>query len=281
MKSSALRLSVLGLVLASLAGCGVLGNKADPNAPSRSNSFQEEQERVNSRKQDAPTKIDSARVASSNLGLAATYYSYGRYTTAQDVIVRSLEVDPNNAAAWSLAGSISFELKDLPKARENFAKSLALGGDDPDVLHNYGTFLCRSGSEVEGIAYLDRALAIATYTRPSSSEAGAGGCLMKLGRHDEARGRFGNALMSDPMNPQALLGSAQLALKAREPQRARELLSRYQQMAPVTASSLWLAVQIGQLANNKHDVMMAAKDLRNNYPDSPEVKMLNNLPPLQ
>lgn len=281
MKSFALRLSVVSLALASLAGCGMFGSKTDPNAPSRFNSFQEEQERVNSRREEAPVKVDNARVAASNLGLAATYYSYGRYTTAQDVILRSLQVDPNNAAAWSLAGSISFELNDLPKARENFAKSLALGGNNPDVLHNYGTFLCRSGSEVEGIAYFDRALAIATYARPASSETGAGGCLMKLGRDDEARGRFGNALMSEPMNAQALLGSAQLALKAREPQRARELLSRYQQVAPVTAASLWLAVQIGQMANNKNDVMMAAKDLRNNYPDSPEVKMLNSLPPLQ
>lgn len=279
MKSFFYRIVALTLVASPLAGCGVFGSKTDANAPNRFNSFQEEQERVNSRRESAPVKIDNARVAASNLRLAAQYYAYGQYPTAQNVILRSLQVDSENAAAWSLAGSISYQLNDLPKARENFAKSLALAPNDPDILHNYGTFLCRTGSEAEGVAYFDKALSIPTYTRPSSSETGAGACLLRLGRDQEAQARFSTALTTDPLNAQALLGSSQLSLKNQEPQRAREMLSRYQQVAPINAASLWLAVQIGRMANNKSDVAMAAKDLRNNFPDSPEVKLLNALPP--
>lgn len=263
-----------------LSACGFLGSKTDPTAANRTDSFQEAQERANSRREVAPVKTDTARVAASNLGLAAQYYAYGQYATAQEVVIRSLQVDPGNPAAWSLAGSISYELNDQTKAKENFARSLELGGSNPDVLHNYATYLCQSGNEMAALTYFDRALAIPTYTRPASSETGAGACLLKMGKDAEAEVRFENAMASEPLNPQALFGGAQLALKFGKVQRARDLLTRYQQVAPVSAASLWLAVQIGRLANNKSDVLMAAQDLRNNYPDSAEVKMLNSLGPM-
>lgn len=266
------------LAIASLSGCGIFGSKRDPNAPNRFNSYQEETARAAARKEEAPVKIDNAQVAKSSLALASQYYAYGRYTTALDVINRSLQAEPENAKAWSLAGFINFELNDLPKANENFRKSLALGAGDPDVLHNYATFLCRTGKELESISYFDRALSIPTYQRPSSSETGAGACLLKLGRDEEANARFREALKSDPMNPQALIGSAQLAVKKGDAARARQMLARYQQIVPSSAMSLWLSVLAGRMAGDKNDEQMAAQDLRNNFPDSPETRLLNGLP---
>lgn len=278
MHSLKLRVIASAFVAVGLGGCSMFGSKQDPNAPNRFNTYQQETARAAERKEEAPAKIDNDQVAKSNLALASQYYAYGRYSTALDVINRSLQADPSNAKAWSLAGFINFELNDLPKANEHFAKSMALGQTDPDVLHNYATFLCRTGKELESIGYFDRALAVPTYQRPASSETGAGACFMKLGRDEEANARFMEALKSEPMNPQALIGSAQLAIKKGDAARARNMLTRYQQIAPSTATTLWLSVLAGRMSGNKNDEQMAAQDLRNNFPDSPETRLLNALP---
>lgn len=268
---------IAGLLAATLLmGCA---SKTDPNAPSRFNSFQEETARASARRVESVQRVDNVQVARSNLALASQYFAYGRYSTALEVINRSLEVDSANPQAWSLAGAIHFELKDVPAARSAYEKSLAMGPTDPDVLHNYATFLCRNGSEAEGIGYFNRALAIPTYQRPASSASGAGSCLMKLGRDDEARARFAQALREDPSNASALLGSVELAIKRSDAVRAGDLLSKYQQVAPVTAGSLWLAVQVSRLSGNRSEERMAAQDLRNNYPESQELRMLNGLQP--
>lgn len=274
--SGALALSAL----MALSGCGVFGAKKDPNAPNPKNTYQEETARMHARQPTVDPRIDVSQIARSNLELAAQYYAYGRYTTADEVIERSLAANPANAKAWSLAASISVELNDIEKARQQFAKSLALGPNDPDVLHNYGTFLCQTGKNEEGLPYFLKALSIPTYQRPATSETGAGACLLQMGRDDEAQARFDAALESEPMNARAILGSLQLAIKRQNALRAKDMLNRYQQVAPVTAQSLWLAVQVARLTGNRADERMAAQDLRNNFQGSPEVKMLDALPKL-
>lgn len=222
-----------------------------------------------------PEKKDPAEVAKVNIDLAANYYSYRQYDAALEAVQRAVDAQPENPQAQILSGFIYVELKDMPKAEASFAKAVGIAPNDPGILHNQATFLCRTGRGAEAMKIFDRALSIPTYRRPAVSQAAAGACLMRMDRPQDALARFTEALDSEPMHPQALLGAAEVLVKSGNATKAREYMDRYRTVGRATSESLYIDVQIYRALGMKSDEAMTATDLRSQYPDSQQVKQLN------
>lgn len=276
-KYNRILLSASAVVLLAAAGCA--NNKS--NMPKMQQQMQLPQIQSSLPTRDLPgqTVIDPAEVARINIQLASSYYSYGQFDAALESVHRALASQPNNAQALVIAGFSFLEIKDLPKAEESFKRAMSAAATDPDVLHNYATFLCRTNREAQSIGYFDRAIAIPTYRRTGMSEAGAGLCLMKLNRFDDAHARFQNALETEPYHPQALLGLAELEFKRGDAVKAQTLLRRQQQVSSPSAESMWLDVRIARARGNRDDANMASTDLRTKFPNSDQVKLLDELKP--
>ncbi len=213
-------------------------------------------------------------VARTNTELAASYFSYGQLKTALEVVARALQARPDYVPALSVQGLIYGEFQDFAQARVSFERALKIAPNDPDVNHNYGTILCKSGQEVQSIAYFDRALAQPTYRRPDRSHAAAGSCLFKIGRDGEAEARFASALQFNPNFPQAVYGMGEILLKKGLADRARMMMSQYERLAPATADTLWLNVRIARVLGNKDDERMYSGDLLSKFPTSEPAKIL-------
>lgn len=224
---------------------------------------------------DKAPQMDTEEVVKVNLQLASNYYSYGQFDSALEAVNRVLAVQPDNARALVTAGFIQLELKDLIQSDHYFSRAVKIAPNDPEVLHNYATFLCRGKKEAESIAYFDRALSIPTYRRPGLTQASAGMCLMKMGKNDQAGKRFEEALDFEPMQPQALLGSAELLLDQGKASAARDRLMRFLRVSPSSAQSIWLDVRISRVLGLKSDESMAASDLKKNFASSDQARKLN------
>lgn len=258
------------LALLLLAGCASPSSRLPAQQPLV-------QQDMPSRSTSQPSRVDQDEVARINVELAANYYGFRQYDAAHEAITRALEARAENPRALVLAGFIQMELKDAAKAEAYFSQAVQLQPHDPEILHNYATYLCRTGRVAQAVQTFDQALAVPTYRRPGLSQAGAGVCLMKLQRTDEALQRFTEALESEPMHLQALMGVAEISLGKGDAKRAREVLRRYQVVAPATAESLWLEVRIYRALGLKEDESLVASDLRSQFPNSEQTKLLNAL----
>lgn len=255
-----------------LCGCSAFSSKRDSGMPPQ----QQIKQNLPSRSQLplSEQKIDQAEVARINTELSANYYTFKQYDAAMEAVIRAIEAQPENPKGLLMAAFIQMELKDMPKAQYFMDRAVALAPGDPEIVHNQATFLCRSGREAEAIRIFDRAISMPTYRRPGLSQAAAGVCLVKLKRLDEAFDRFTEALESEPMHPQALLGLAEIYLHRGDAMKARSFLQRQQRVAPVSPESLWVEVQATRALGLKADEAMANADLRSQYPDSEQAKKL-------
>lgn len=253
-----------------LSGCAFKsGEKQAPPIPQRLTTD------LPSRNDGAVFELDPNEVAKVNLELASNYYAYQQLDSAMEAVNRVLALQPENARALITAGFIQLDLKDQAKSEQYFVRALKNAPQDPEVLHNYATFLCRTKREVQSVDYFDGALKVPTYRRPGLTQASAGMCLMKIGRNDEAFTRFEDALSFEPMQFQALIGSAELLFDQGKFSPSRDRLMRYLRVAPSTAQSIWLDLRLSRALGLKSDENMAYTDLKKNYPNSDQFKKYN------
>lgn len=234
-------------------------------------------------KNDLPTlrqgdrsDYDRSEITKINLELATNYFAYRQYDSAEEAVVRALAATPNSTDGLVLLGYIQMEMKDNVRAQAAFDQAIKVAPNDGDVLHNYGTFLCRSGKEAQSIPYFENALKAPGYRRSAVTYAAIGSCQAQLQHDQDASAAFQRALDYDSNLPSALLGVAELALKKGDASTALRNLRKLQRVTPATAESLWLDIRIARALGNRDDERMATSDLKQRFPDSQQTRMLEN-----
>ena len=161
------------------------------------------------------------------------------------------------------------------RADANFRQGLKLTPKDPELNNNYGWYLCQTGRQREAIRYFDVAAADHTYATPAKPLHNAGICLMQVGDDSGAEGYLLKAFKLDPSNAVAMFNLAELYLKRGTYDRAKfysdRLLSTYQP----TAETLYQGIRVAQLGNNTSYADQLEVQLRNRFPQSPEVAKLD------
>ena len=208
--------------------------------------------------------------AKAHTDLAAAYYGIGNLGVALAEARTAIESDPSYAPAYNVQALVNMVLKDNAAAEANFLRGLKLAPADSDLNHNYGWFLCQTGREQQAIGHFMTALRDPLYTTPSRTYAAAGRCSLQRNNVKEAGEYFERALRLDPENASALLPFARLQHERGRFREARDLLVRYNRIAPPSAESLWLAVRIERKLGDRPAENSYAAQLRLRFPKSAE-----------
>ena len=212
--------------------------------------------------------------AAYNAQLAVAYMKQGNLAAAQEKIDRALSQDSQNATVRTTAGMIYERLGDNKKAEGYYSSAVRLKPDDPDVLNNYGVYLCRNGRAKEGGRLFVKAAHNPLYRTPEVAYNNAGLCLKNAGLFDEAQVNFERALALKPRFADALQQLADLNFEQGRITEAQALVQRYLGSLPATPQILWLGVRVERALGNGPAADAYAKRLKTEYPKTEQTKAL-------
>jgi type IV pilus assembly protein PilF len=217
---------------------------------------------------------DPRNRAKAHTELGAMYYQRGAMAIALEELRVATAADSGYAPAYSMLGLVYMDLKENRLAEENFERALRLSPNDPDINHNYGSFLCNAGREKESIQYFVQALRNPLYATPWRSYSSAGICSLRSNNVRDAEEFLQRALKLEPDDPPSLLKLGQIRYAQGNVEEARRLVSRYNKLLPPSAESLWLALRIERKAGQRVAEQAYANQLRRRYPTSDEYQSL-------
>ena len=250
------RLSSLFISLALLAGCvqpgGPSAGVADPLA----------------------ADSDARQRARTFTDLATAYYARAQYKVALDELRKAITLESRYCPAYNVYGLIYMELAEDKLAEENFRRAIDLDRADSDARNNYGWFLCTRGRHDEGLEQFAAALRNPLYAQPERAMANAGQCAEMKGDLALAESNFVKSLKLQPDNAATLLHFASLRHRQGRLSEAQRLLSRYDELAPPSAASLWLGVRIERRLGDRSQEAAYGLQLRKRFPDSNEARLL-------
>jgi len=248
------------LAVAALAGCQTTSTISEEPIPDTGSI------------QGAAT--DPRNRAKIHTDLGAAYFERGNLPVALEHLRSAISADPNYAVAYSILGLVYAELKENKLAQANFERALSLSPNDPDINHNFGGFLCRSGREDESIKYFMHAVSNPLYAHPWRSYSAAGLCALAKDRVKEAEDFFQRALRMEPDDPTALLSMAQIRYRQGKLEEARKLVLRFNKIVTPNAESLWLALRIEHKLGDRVAEGGYAIQLRRRFVNSREYQLL-------
>lgn len=245
-----------GATLAALWGCAATPPPAQ--TPSRDRTTESDQ-------------TDADRRARLRMELASGYYARGQLETALDEVKLALAVKPELPDAYNLRGLIYQSLGDDKLAEENFKRALQLSPRDPDIMHNYGWFLCQGRRMPEAFAQFQQAIATPRYAGLSRSLMTQGVCQARTGAYADAERSLVRSYELDPTNPVTAFNLADVLYRRGEFERARFYIGRVNAVQEYTnAQTLWLAARIENKMGNLRGARDYGRQLRARFPQSPE-----------
>lgn len=221
-----------------------------------------------------PNEPDARKRAAIRLQLAATYYQKGQFSIALEEVRRALQLDSGYADAYALLGLINMDMGKPGEAEANFQRALQLDAGNPEILNNYGWFLCQNGRERESIDYFRRAAASQTYATPAMSMQNAGLCMLRVKDMTAAETFLKRSFELDAANPVTKYQLARLYLSTGQLERARFYYGLLPRGQDAGAEVLWLGVRIAHADGDYRTEQQLASDLRRRFPDSREAAAL-------
>jgi type IV pilus assembly protein PilF len=222
-------------------------------------------------------KTDVDRRVAVRLELAYGYFSRGQYSTALDELKLALQAKPQQREALNLRGLVYGAMGESALAEASFKQALSLAAQDPDTLHNYGLFLCRQQRWSEARQQFELAVAQPRYRTPSRTWLARGICEATAGDLLESERSLMQAFELEPANPAISFNLAEVLFRSGQSERARFYIRRVNaQSDQSNAQTLWLGLRIERRMGNSASVDDLAQQLRRRYPQSNELRSLDN-----
>ncbi|MBL8199392.1 MAG: type IV pilus biogenesis/stability protein PilW [Chromatiales bacterium] len=245
----------LAVVLLSVAGCVTTSSRPEPAPKSSSDAAQY------------------------NMQLGIGYLRQGNLPAARDKLEKALEQDPGLATAHAALGVVFERLEDPDGAERHYRRAVDLGGSDPDNLNALAVFTCsRKDKPRDALKLFDRAIAIPLSVKNANRTmlyTNAGTCAKKVDL-ERSEAYLRGALAQDPNFPDALYQLADVSLERGNGLQARGFIERYLAAGKPTPAALWLGVRIEQSLNDVAAANRYGQQLRENFPDSNETRLLLN-----
>ena len=216
------------------------------------------------------------RKAEVHTALAGEYFARGNFAVALNETRNAIKDDSSYFPAYNMQGLVYMELREDVPAREAFEKALSLSPNNPEVLNNYGWFLCLRDDPNRGLALMQRATTDPLYPTPEKAYLSAGLCLKRMGRTAEAEANLRRAVLIRPDLIGALYNLAVLAFERGETKDADNYLSRYMRLtAQPNAEALVLGVKTARANHDSGAEQSYLQQLRRRFPDLPELQSLD------
>ena len=241
--------SVLAVSLAGLAGCASSAKKPI-------------------------TKPEPERAAEINLEIGIDYLRKDNLKQAKEKIDRALDQNPRNAKVQMTAGMLYDRLGEDAKADGHFARAVALDPKNPDMLNNYGAYLCQKGRFERGEKLALDAAVNPLYSTPEAAYLNAANCARGAGDLKRAEDSLRKALAVKPKFTEALIQMADVAYMQTDYLSARAFLERYLAVGRSNPTSLWLGVRIERGLGNSAAAQNYAQRLKTEYPRAAQTREL-------
>lgn len=217
---------------------------------------------------------DPRRRAEVHTALAAEYFARGNYAVALAETRVALKHDSGYFPAHNMQGLVYMELREDGPARQAFERALAIAPGNPEVLNNFGWFLCLREETARGLAMMQRAAADTLYASPEKAHFSSGLCLRRAGRPAEAEDALRRAVLIRPDMIGALYNLAELTYERGRAKEAEGYLLRYTRLAPLNLEGLVLGVKIARAIGDRVAEDSFMQQLRRRYADAPQLREL-------
>ena len=217
---------------------------------------------------------DARRRSEVHTALAGEYYSRGNYSVALASTREAIKNDSTYYAAHNMQGLVYMELREDGPARDSFNRALALAPNNPEVLNNYGWFLCLRNEAPRGIEMMRRAAADTLYPTPEKAWYSIGLCHRRAGNSAGAEEALRRAILIRPDMIGALYNLAQVSYERGNYKDAENYLARYTRMATPSLEALALGVKIARANSDRAAEESFMQQLRRRFPDSNELREL-------
>ncbi|MGB5440963.1 MAG: type IV pilus biogenesis/stability protein PilW [Gammaproteobacteria bacterium] len=219
-------------------------------------------------------RVNKELAAQANTQLGLTYMQEGNYEMANLKLEKALELQPDRAQTHEAIAILYEQVGETAKAEKHYKRTLELTPDYARGHNNYGQFLCTAGRYQEAEKEFLLAANNAFYPVPSMPLTNAGLCALRIPDMDRAEGFFRQALAKDPGFAPALLQMGLISFSKGNYMSTRGYIQRYQEVAPHTAETLWLAIRTEYALGDHRAWGNYAMMLGNSFPDSNEVRIL-------
>lgn len=217
---------------------------------------------------------DARRRAEVHTALAGEYYSRGNFAVALAETRLALKDDPSYFPAYNMQGLVFMELREDVHAREAFDRALRLSPNNPEVLNNFGWFLCLRNDTPRGLEMLQRAASDSLYASPEKAHLSAGLCLRRAGRQQEAEDQLRRAVLIRPDMIGALYNLAEITFERGAAKDAEIYLLRYMRLAQPSLDALVLGVKIARATGDRAAEDSFMQQLRRRFADTPQLREL-------
>ena len=246
------------LIVAALSGLMMLSACTLPPPPS----------------QDIKTASDqtaASRRAAIRLQLATQYLDARQYPVALDEVKQAIAIDPTSVDAYHVRALIYMGMNENALAEDSFRTALSMRANDPDVLNNYGWFLCLTNRFADGKATLQRAVLAPSANGPVKPLTNLGACELRNGDMVAAEKNLQTAYGYDRSDPSVNTNLALLNYKRGNFAQAQEYAGKVNNSRFVSAQSLWLGARIARRQGDSATQNALLSQLRNRFPDSREL----------
>ena len=221
--------------------------------------------------------FDAEKASKANTELGVAYLAQGRYNISMEKLKKALKYNDDNADAHHYIAELYRRLKQNNLANEHFSTAMDLKDEDSAIKNNYGIFLCGTGSYNKGLELFKLVLTDPLYREKGRAYENMGFCAEKMGNIKTAERYFKKALKLNRRLPGALLGMAQISFDKRDVKAATDYLNRHNSVSQVSPQSLWLELILARKKGLKGKMGSLALKLKQYFPDSREVKLLEKL----
>ena len=199
--------------------------------------------------------------------LGAEYLQKGNLELALIKLKRSLEINSEHKAATHYIAETYKQMGNIELADEYYLEAVALDPENPNLLNNYGAFLCGQGRIEESEDYIIRAANTSGYRSPELAYENLGLCALGTNDNAKAESYFRQALKINPSLPRSLYQIALIRFEAEDYLRARAFIERLHVIG-YTRPSLQLAIKIEQAQGDSEAVGRYMGLLKEKYPDA-------------
>jgi type IV pilus assembly protein PilF len=198
------------------------------------------------------------------------YLQGGQLGVALDEARIALSSDSEYAPAYNLLGLVHMYLQENALAQTNFERASRLAPNDPEIKNSYGSLLCQTGREREGMSLFLAAARNPLYETPTIPYTNAGRCALLLKDDKLAEENFRRAVQVDGRNVLAIYELADIYYRRGNFIEAKRLLTEMHRLSDPSAASLWLALRTERKLGNRADEASLNLELRRRFPGTPE-----------
>ena len=219
---------------------------------------------------------DRKEAANINVQLASGYMKRGQFEVAKEKLLKAIEIDDNYVPAYTTMAVLMNGLGEVDEAKEYYRDALSIDSNNPELLNNYGTFLCQHHELEEAKLQFNKALKNPLYETPEVAHSNLGYCMMKSDNPDYelVEKHLRQALSANPNMRSSLMAMGELGIKTERYLMARAYMQRYHAITQPSSASLWLQIQAEKALGDKKHFMQLSSQLLDDFPESPEAKKL-------